>query len=111
MDIVSFYRQHSGGKLVYSREKLLALRTKGQASMFHPIPEYRGHRARAKVKARLTAKRWKHKPTVPSITMGNADCLINKTDELAALVRNARTYRVQFNLPHRNLANSGHSRC
>ncbi|XP_065806280.1 zRAB1B, member RAS oncogene family a isoform X3 [Labrus bergylta] len=45
--------EYSSGKLGYSREKLLSLRTMGQAGIVHPIPEelrrkYRGCRARAK---------------------------------------------------------------
>ena len=62
----------------------------------HSIPEElrrrrQGRRAGAKVKARLAAKRWKYKPLVPSIIMGNVNCLTNKTEELAALVKTDRT--------------------
>ncbi|KAK0139075.1 hypothetical protein N1851_024349 [Merluccius polli] len=71
----------------------------GRAGIFHPIPEelkrrHRGCRAGAKVKARLAAKRWKYKPSVPLIVMGNVNCLTNKKDELAALVRMDKTFRV-----------------
>ena len=98
MDTQTFHRQHSGGHLVYSREKLLSLQTMGHAGIFHLIPEElkrrrQGCRAGAKVKARLAAKRWKYKPSVPSIVMGNVNCLTNKTDELAALVRTDKTFR------------------
>ena len=44
-------------------------------------------------KCRLAAKRWKYKPSVPSVIMGNVNCLTNKTVELAALVRTDRTFR------------------
>ena len=98
MATTTFYGQHSGGHLAYSREKLLSLQTMGRASIFHYIPEelrrrHRGGKAGVKVKATLTAKRWKYKPSVLSILMGNVNCLTNKTDELAALVRTDRTLR------------------
>ena len=94
----TFYGKHSSGHLAYSREKLLSLQTMGRAGIFHHVPEelrrrHRGGRARAKVKAGLTAKRWKYKPSVPSILMRNVNCLTNKIDELAALVRTDRTSR------------------
>ncbi|KAI4890783.1 hypothetical protein NFI96_007798 [Prochilodus magdalenae] len=38
-------------------------------------------------------KRWRYKPSIPSVVMGNVNSLANKTDELAALVRNQRLYR------------------
>ncbi|KAI4888277.1 hypothetical protein NFI96_000585 [Prochilodus magdalenae] len=49
---------------VYSREELLALRTKGRAGKTHPIPEelrrsYRGCRAGAKLKAKRMEKHWR----------------------------------------------------
>ncbi|KAI4892824.1 hypothetical protein NFI96_004611 [Prochilodus magdalenae] len=83
---------------VYSREELLALRTMGRAGKTHPIPEelrrsYRGCRAGAKLKAKRMEKRWRYKPSIPSVVMGNVNSLANKTDELAALVRNQRLYR------------------
>ncbi|CAM4645751.1 unnamed protein product [Leuciscus chuanchicus] len=70
----------------------------GRAGIFHHIPEelrkkHRGCRAGVKVKARLATKRWKYKPSVPSIVMGNVNCLTNKTDELATLVRTDRMFR------------------
>ena len=92
IDTVSSYLQTCSGKRFYSREKLLSL-------IIQTVPEeikkkrYWGCRAGAKVKARLMAKRWKYKPSVPSFVMGNVNSLTNKTDELAALVRNDRTYR------------------
>jgi len=70
----------------------------GRASIVHSISEElrrrrRGRRARAKVKARLAAKWWKYKPSVPLFIMGNVTSLTNKTDDLAALVRTDRTFR------------------
>ncbi|KAI4904813.1 hypothetical protein NFI96_000061 [Prochilodus magdalenae] len=38
-------------------------------------------------------KRWRYKPSVSSVVKGNVNSLANKTDELAALVRNQRLYR------------------
>ena len=98
MDTLTCHGQQSDGHLVYSREKLLSLQTMGRNGFFHPIPaelrrRRRGCRAGDKVKARLAAKRWKYKPSVPSIVMGNVNCLTNKTDELAALVRTDKTFR------------------
>ena len=78
MDTVSSYLQSCSGKLVYSREKLLSLRTLGCAGIIQTVPEEikkkrcRGCRARAKVKARLAAKRWKYKPSVPSFVVAVA---------------------------------------
>ncbi|KAI4901610.1 hypothetical protein NFI96_007589 [Prochilodus magdalenae] len=82
---------------VYSREELLALRTKGRASKTHPIPEglpscYRGRRAGTKLKAKRMEKCWRYKPSIPSVVIWNVNSLANKTDELVALVRNQRLY-------------------
>ncbi|KAI4880568.1 hypothetical protein NFI96_009563, partial [Prochilodus magdalenae] len=38
-------------------------------------------------------KRWRYKPSIPSVVMGNLNSLANKTEELAALVQNQRLYR------------------
>lgn len=87
---------------VYSREQLLALRPLGCGGIVQTIPgelrrKYRDCRARAKLKAKLkakkTEKRWRYKPSVPSVVMGNVNSLTNKTDELASLVKNQRLYR------------------
>ncbi|KAI4880858.1 hypothetical protein NFI96_024792 [Prochilodus magdalenae] len=83
---------------VYSREQLLALRPMGRRIIVQTIPaelkrKYRGCRAGAKLKARKTEKRWRYKPSVPSVVMGNVNSLTNKTDELACLVKNQRLYR------------------
>ena len=95
MDITS-HTAHSIRNLIYSREELLELRTlghAGHAGTFHLIPEelrrqYRGCRAGAEVKARLMEKRWRFKPSIPSCVKGNVNSLANKTDELAAPVKN-----------------------
>ncbi|KAI4899955.1 hypothetical protein NFI96_026550 [Prochilodus magdalenae] len=83
---------------VYSREQLLALRPMGRSGVVQTIPaelrrKYRGCRAGAKLKAKKTEKRWRYKPSVPSVVMGNVNSLTNKTDELACLVKNQRLYR------------------
>ena len=70
----------------------------GRAGIFHHIPvelrrRHRGGRAGAKMKARLMAKWWKYKPSVLWILMGNVNCLTNKKDKLAALVRTDRMLR------------------
>ncbi|XP_044041003.1 uncharacterized protein LOC122870707 [Siniperca chuatsi] len=51
--------------------------------------QYRRCRASAKLKAR----KWRYKPCVPSILMGNVNSLPNKSEELEALVKNQRAYR------------------
>ena len=84
--------------MIYLREQLLGLRPTGNAGVAHPIPEelrlrYRGNRAGAVVKARRLEKQWRYKPSIPSCVMGNVNSLTNKTDELAALVKNVRLYR------------------
>lgn len=43
---------------------------------------------------RRREKKWRYKPSVPSIVMGNVKSLANKTDELAALERNQKLYKV-----------------
>ncbi|KAI4875864.1 hypothetical protein NFI96_034110, partial [Prochilodus magdalenae] len=83
---------------VYSRKQLLALRPMGRGGIVQTIPvelrqKYRGCRAGAKLKAKKTEKRWRYKPSVPSVVMGNVNSLTNKTDELACLVKNQRLYR------------------
>ena len=83
---------------VYSREQLLALRPMGRGGVVQTIPaelrrKYRGCRAGAKLKAKKTEKRWRYKPSVRSVVMGNVNSLTNKTDELACLVKNQRLYR------------------
>jgi len=61
------------GRRVYSREELLALQW-SKSGGYHPIPaeikkRFRGCRAGAKVKAR----RWRYKPFLPSVIMGNVN--------------------------------------
>lgn len=84
-------------RVVYTRQALLALQwTKDRDK--HLIPAglreaYCGCRAGVKLKAKLSTKRWKYKPVLPSIVMGNVNSLSNKCDELEALVKSQRTYR------------------
>ncbi|KAK0148991.1 RNA-directed DNA polymerase from mobile element jockey [Merluccius polli] len=90
-------RQCSGdSKLVYTRNQLLALR-KFDGRVQETIPEelwlFRGCRAGLKVRTRRMEKKWRFKPAVPSMVMGNVNSLANKTDELASLVRNQKLYR------------------
>lgn len=54
---------------------------------------YRCHRAGAKLKAKQLARRCSYKSAVPSMIMGNANLLLNMIDELAALVKNIKTYK------------------
>ena len=87
MDMEYFQLQNS------SKNLLLDLRTMGRAGSVHPIPEelrrkYRGCRARPRLKAKRRTGRCRYKPAVPSVIMGTV-----KTDELAALLINYRTYR------------------
>ncbi len=79
-------------RFMYAREEFLALRQTGQG-VKHPIADELmvllcGCRARAKLKA----KRWRYKPFLPLIVMGNVNSLTNKRNELVALVRNQRGY-------------------
>ncbi|KAI4897872.1 hypothetical protein NFI96_027461, partial [Prochilodus magdalenae] len=46
-----------------------------------------------KLKTKRMENRWKYKPSIPSVVMGNVNSLASKTDELAALVRNQWLYR------------------
>lgn len=46
-----------------------------------------------KVKARRREKRWRYKPSIPSVIMGNVNSRANKTDELASLVRHQKAFR------------------
>lgn len=86
----------SDRKLVYTGKQLLALR-KYAGSVQATIPEelwcFRGCRAGLKVRTRRREKKWRFKPAVPSMVMGNVNSLANKTDELASLVRNQKLYR------------------
>ncbi|KAK7879927.1 hypothetical protein WMY93_033408 [Mugilogobius chulae] len=82
----------------YSRDALLKLR-RSSSGIKHPIPSeikkpFRGCRAGAKLKAR----RWRNKPFVPSIIMGNVNSLPNKCEELEALVRSDEAYLVSLYL-------------
>ncbi|KAI3352144.1 hypothetical protein L3Q82_020954 [Scortum barcoo] len=45
------------------------------------------------LKAKRLAKKWRFKPPVPSMIMGNVNSLPNKIDELAALTKNLKTFR------------------
>lgn len=45
-----------------------------------------------KLKAKLSAKRWKYKPVLSSVVMRNVNSLSNKCDELEAFVKSQRTY-------------------
>ena len=38
-------------------------------------------------------RRWRYKPFLPSVLMGNANSLANKCDELGAFAGNQRLYR------------------
>ncbi|KAI3352306.1 hypothetical protein L3Q82_005177 [Scortum barcoo] len=87
---------HEASFLTYSREELLALRTKRRAGMRHPIPAElrrrpRGCKAGAKLKAELAENRRRYMPSIPSVIMGNVNSLPNKIDELSAL-NNQRIY-------------------
>ena len=84
-------------RAVYTREELLAL-SRIRRRIKHPIPTelkklYRGCRAGAKRKAKRHNRRWRHKPFLLLVIMGNANSLPNKCDELEALVRNQRLYK------------------
>lgn len=85
---------------MYTREVLVSLRGTAKHGIAHFIPTelrelretYRGRRAGVKLKAK-TRRRWRYKPFSPSIIMGNVNSLLNKCDELEALVKNQPAYR------------------
>ena len=84
-------------RAVYTREELLAL-SRIRRGIKHPIPTelkklYRGCRAGAKRKAKRDNRRWRYKPFLLSVIMGNANSLPNKCDDLEALVLNQRLYK------------------
>lgn len=78
---------------VYSRDELLALRRHASVVYLHIPEELWWPRAGAKVKARHVEKRWRYKPSIPSVVMWNVNSLANKPDALAALVRNPKIYK------------------
>ncbi|KAG5286896.1 hypothetical protein AALO_G00020110 [Alosa alosa] len=63
-------------KLVYTRNQLIALR-RNAGCVRDNIPEelwcFRGCRAGVKVKTRRREKKWRYKPSVPSIVMGKRE--------------------------------------
>ncbi len=70
-------------KLIYSRNQLLALKTKCHAGVIPHSPEevrkpYHGCRAGAKLKAKQLRKKWRYKPTIHSVIKGNVNSLTNK---------------------------------
>lgn len=77
---------------VYSREELFSLK-RSKSGGHHPIPAemkrcFRGCRAGVKVKA----WKWRYKPFLPSVIMGNVNSLPNKSDELEILVKTHKVY-------------------
>lgn len=85
-------------RLVYTRNQLLDLRTKVPAGEAPSCLSgevrrpNRGCRSSTKLKAKRLARKWRYKPSVPSVIQGNVNSLQNKIDELAALVKNVRIY-------------------
>lgn len=81
--------------ITYSRVELLQLQPQGKSNgIIHSIPHalrkpFGGCQAGAHVKAR----RWRYKPFLPSIIMGNVNSLPNKCEELEALIKTDRIYR------------------
>lgn len=88
----------STSRLVYSSNFLHALRAKSRIGLVPCLPydvrkPYQGCRAGAMLKAKQLAKKWRFKPMVPSMIMGNVNSLLNKIDELAALTENIKTFK------------------
>ena len=96
MDTHQYGRSSNSKRLVYTRNQLIALR-KSAGSVSVEIPKelfcFRGRRAGIAVRTKRRENKWKFKPSVPAIVMGNVNSLVNKTDELAALVKNQKLYR------------------
>ena len=82
---------------VYSRDKLLQHRDQPVVCP-KGIPRElklrrRGTRAGAMVRNKKSERRWRYKPRLPSVVMGNVRSLPNKTDKLSALITGQREYR------------------
>ncbi|XP_019223006.1 uncharacterized protein LOC109205037 [Oreochromis niloticus] len=91
---------------VYSRDQLIALMPAGSLARPTEVPAeiwrktHRGGRGQGQKRRkketvrqqRLKARR-RYKPCLPSIVMGNVRSLLNKIDELSALVRSQREYQ------------------
>ena len=87
----------TSNRAVYTREELLAL-SRIRRGIKDPIPTklkklYHGCKAGAKRKAKRHNRRWRYKPFLLSVIMGNANSLPKKCDELEALVQNQRLYK------------------
>ena len=103
MDTHQYGRSSNSKRLVYTRNQLIALR-KSAGSVSVEIPKelfcFRGRRAGIAVRTKRRENKWKFKPSVPAIVMGNVNSLVNKTDELAALGKEPKALsRGQFDLP------------
>ena len=92
------YQQDGSGNLAYSREQLTPAPNNEEHQQC--LPHTRRTEAQTpglltKLKVKLMAKQWRYKPSILllSVVTGNVKLLANKTDKLAALVRNQKIYR------------------
>ena len=85
-----------GQRTVYLFEALLAFRDRVAAPPKDLPAEIRRHRRGSRagviVRGRREKERRRFKPVLPSVIMGNVRSLANKTDELAALVKDQQEY-------------------
>lgn len=79
----------------YTRNELLALRRRAATPPRGLSMEIRAHKRGTRAGARVKEKRNKrnNKTYLPSVVMGNIRSLINKTDELSALMKHQAAYK------------------
>ena len=86
---------HGNGRLVYQRDQLLKLsKIRINCEITQQIPmELKRKRRGCRAGVKQSEKRWRFKPFLPTVMMGNVRSLANKTDELEMLTRSQREYR------------------
>ena len=82
-------------RLVYHRDQLIMLSKLKIISEISPqIPmELKRKRRGCRAGVRQREKRWRFKPFLPTVVMGNVRSLANKIDELRVLTRSQKEYR------------------
>ena len=79
---------------MYSKKDLLTLLVSSYITIVKdPIrSELKRLYCRCRARNKMKDRSWRFKPFLPLIIMGNVNSLTNKSDELAMLVKNQRTY-------------------
>ena len=82
-------------RVVYHRDQLLMLsKVKIISEITSQIPkELKRKRRGCRAGVRQREKRWRFKPFLPTVVMGNVRSLANKMDELQVLARSQKEYR------------------